>query len=98
MAQGSIAVDRMKGPLKRKGLVRACPFVERNRRHHRFEVEIAGRRPERLEPLREIRRDVGLSASHGVPDDDLLRCKRKIHRYGRDRLNTERLELERAVL
>ena len=96
VVQDAIAVDRVKRPLEGNGLVGSRALIERDRRHHRLEVEIASRWPEAVQQTSEIRRHVGLSARRGVPDDGLLRRERKIRRYGRDGLDAVRLEFARA--
>ena len=61
MLQHSVAIDRVQGSWKGNRLVGPCAFVEGDRRHHRFEIQIAGRRPATAEKTCKIRCHVGVS-------------------------------------
>jgi hypothetical protein len=75
--QYAIATARMQGPLKGNGAVGPCAFVEGRSAASLLRSPDNRPGPETAKQTCEIRRQVGLSAGRGVPDDDLLRRERK---------------------
>jgi hypothetical protein len=95
--QYAIATARMQGPFKGNGAVGPCAFVEGRSAASLLRSPDNRPGPETAKQTCEIRRQVGLSAGRGVPDDDLLRHKRTIHRYQGDGLDAEHLEFARVI-